>query len=156
MIDWLCDNWDQPEEGIWETRGGRQPFVYGRMMCWVAIDRAIRMAAQTGSRPRRSRSGRSVRDAINEQIVAQGWNEEIEALVQHYGSDVLDASVLRALRLHYLVPDRRDLARHARTRSRTSSSPTASCTATTRRHRPTACKAPKARSRCARSGTSTR
>ena len=49
MIDWLCDNWDQPEEGIWETRGGRQSFVYGRMMCWVALDRAIRMAAQTGA-----------------------------------------------------------------------------------------------------------
>ena len=38
MLDWLCDNWDQPDEGIWETRGGRKPFVYGRLMSWVAID----------------------------------------------------------------------------------------------------------------------
>jgi len=44
ILDWLCNNWDQPEEGIWETRGGRQAFVYGRIMCWVAFDRAIRMA----------------------------------------------------------------------------------------------------------------
>ena len=45
-MDWLCENWDQPDEGIWETRGGRQDFVYGRLMSWVAFDRAIRMAAE--------------------------------------------------------------------------------------------------------------
>ena len=44
MMDWLCEHWDQPEEGIWETRGGRQDFTYGRFQCWVALDRAIRLA----------------------------------------------------------------------------------------------------------------
>src|SRR5262249_40552388 len=44
LLDWLCEHWDRPEEGIWETRGGRQPFVYGRLMSWVAMDRAIRIA----------------------------------------------------------------------------------------------------------------
>ena len=48
VLDWLADNWDQPEEGIWETRGGRQPFTYGRVMCWVAFDRGIRMATERG------------------------------------------------------------------------------------------------------------
>ena len=48
VLDWLADNWDQPEEGIWETRGGRQPFTYGRVMCWVAFDRGIRLAAEHG------------------------------------------------------------------------------------------------------------
>ena len=48
VLDWLADNWDQPEEGIWETRGGRQPFTYGRVMCWVAFDRGIRMAIEHG------------------------------------------------------------------------------------------------------------
>ena len=43
-IDWLSDNWDQPDEGIWETRGGRKNFTYGRFQCWVALDRAIRIA----------------------------------------------------------------------------------------------------------------
>jgi GH15 family glucan-1,4-alpha-glucosidase len=104
IIDWVCDNWDQPEEGIWEVRGGRKPFVYGRMMCWVALDRAIRMAGETGARPAPLDKWRAARDAINEQIVQQGWNPNINALVQHYGSDVLDASVLAAPRLHYLVP----------------------------------------------------
>ncbi len=104
IVEWLCDNWDQPEEGIWETRGGRQSFVYGRMMCWVALDRAIRMASMTGSRPAPIERWTKARDAINEQIVTQGWNADLKALVQHYGSDVLDASVLAAPRLHYLVP----------------------------------------------------
>ena len=48
MLDWLCDNWDQPDEGIWETRGGRKDFTYGRFMSWVALDRAIRMAEDRG------------------------------------------------------------------------------------------------------------
>ena len=48
MLDWVCDNWDQPDEGIWETRGGRQNFTYGRFMCWVALDRGIRLAQSRG------------------------------------------------------------------------------------------------------------
>ncbi len=51
IIDWVCDNWDQPDEGIWETRGGRHDFTYGRFQCWVALDRAIRMAERAGRRP---------------------------------------------------------------------------------------------------------
>ncbi len=104
IVDWLCDNWDQPDEGIWETRGGRQSFVYGRMMCWAALDRAIRMANTTGARPAPLERWTNIRDAINRQIIAKGWNDTEGALVQHYGTDVLDASVLAALRLHYLVP----------------------------------------------------
>src|SRR3974390_1193557 len=48
LIEWLCDHWREPEEGIWETRGGRRPFVYGQLMSWVALDRAIRMATSRG------------------------------------------------------------------------------------------------------------
>ena len=48
VLDWLCDNWDRPDEGIWEVRGGRQHFIYSRLMSWVAIERAIRMARQRG------------------------------------------------------------------------------------------------------------
>ena len=48
LVDWLCDHWDQPDEGIWETRGGRKDFTYGRFQCWIAFDRAIRMAAHRG------------------------------------------------------------------------------------------------------------
>ena len=61
MIDWLCEHWDQPEEGIWETRGGRKDFTYGRFQCWVALDRAIRLAEHRG-RPADIIRWRSERD----------------------------------------------------------------------------------------------
>jgi GH15 family glucan-1,4-alpha-glucosidase len=48
ITDWLCEHWDQPDEGIWETRGGRQDFTYGRLMCWVALDRMVRLAREHG------------------------------------------------------------------------------------------------------------
>jgi GH15 family glucan-1,4-alpha-glucosidase len=94
ILDWLADNWNQPEEGIWETRGGRQDFTYGRLMSWVAFDRAIRVANQNG-RPAPLERWRTERDAIYEQIMDAGWNEDRQAFVQHPKTNVLDASLLR-------------------------------------------------------------
>ncbi|MBO0874047.1 MAG: glycoside hydrolase family 15 protein, partial [Pseudonocardia sp.] len=94
ILGWLADNWDQPEEGIWETRGGRQPFTYGRMMSWVAFDRGIRLAT-THARPAAVDRWTRERDRIYEQIVERGWNPKREAFVQHYNTDVLDSSLLR-------------------------------------------------------------
>jgi GH15 family glucan-1,4-alpha-glucosidase len=93
MLDWLCDNWDRPDEGIWETRGGQQHFVYGRLMSWVAMDRGVRLSERLG------RSGdvgrwRSAREQIYRQIFEKGWSKERAAFVQQYGSNVLDASNL--------------------------------------------------------------
>jgi GH15 family glucan-1,4-alpha-glucosidase len=93
IVQWVCDNWDQPDEGVWETRGGRQPFVYGRLMCWVALDRAIRIALNR-SLPAPIERWRTERDRIYRAIHDKGWNEELGAFVQCEGSDVLDASVL--------------------------------------------------------------
>ena len=93
MTDWLTANWDQPEEGIWETRGGRQDFTYGRMMCWVALDRVVKMAREHGL-PADLVRLITERDRIYEQLVEKGWNAQKGAYVQHYGSDVLDASLL--------------------------------------------------------------
>jgi GH15 family glucan-1,4-alpha-glucosidase len=56
IMDWVADNWDQPDEGVWETRGGRKDFTYGRFQCWVALDRAIKLAQRHG-RPPTWRSG---------------------------------------------------------------------------------------------------
>ncbi|MGV1010049.1 MAG: glycoside hydrolase family 15 protein [Dermatophilaceae bacterium] len=103
LLDWLCDNWDQPEEGIWETRGGRKPFTYGRVMSWVGLDRGIRMAAQHG-RPAPVDRWRDERDAIYTQVMDQGWNPAKRAFVQHYGSDVLDASLLRMSSVGIISP----------------------------------------------------
>jgi GH15 family glucan-1,4-alpha-glucosidase len=94
VLDWLADNWDQPEEGIWETRGGRQPFTYGRIMCWVAFDRGLRLAESRGLPAPRER-WTAARDAIYQQVMDKGFHPDRKAFVQHYNTDVLDASVLR-------------------------------------------------------------
>jgi GH15 family glucan-1,4-alpha-glucosidase len=103
MLDWLADNWDQPEEGIWETRGGRKDFTYGRLMCWVAFDRGIRLATEHG-RPAPLSRWMTERDAIYNQIMDKGWNTEREAFVQQYGDTVLDASLLKMPSVGFVTP----------------------------------------------------
>jgi pentatricopeptide repeat protein len=103
MLDWLVDNWDQPEEGIWETRGGRKDFTYGRLMSWVAFDRAIRLAAAHG-RPGPVERWRNERDSIYRQVMTRGWNQERQAFVQHYGDKVLDSSNLRMGTVGFIAP----------------------------------------------------
>jgi GH15 family glucan-1,4-alpha-glucosidase len=93
IIDWLCDNWDQPDEGIWETRGGRKDFTYGRFQCWVALDRALRLAGQHGW-PANVARWAAERDRIFNQIMARGWNKKVKAFTQHYSTEVLDSSLL--------------------------------------------------------------
>lgn len=103
IMRWLSDHWDQPEEGIWETRGGRRDFVYGRVMCWVALDRAIRMAQERGwpaDVPRLAVE----RDRIYRQVMERGWHGGRGAFVQHYETDVLDASVLLMPILGFIAP----------------------------------------------------
>lgn len=103
LMDWLCDNWDRPEEGIWETRGGQQSFVYGRLMSWVAFERAIRLAV-SHSRPANIGRWVEARDRVYEQIMRSGWNEERHAFVQHYGTDVLDAALLYMPLVGFISP----------------------------------------------------
>jgi GH15 family glucan-1,4-alpha-glucosidase len=93
IIDWLCANWDRPEDGIWETRGGSREFTFGRVMSWVAFDRAIRLARLRG-RPADLGRWTAARDRVYDQILEHGWNPARGAFVQHYASDVLDASLL--------------------------------------------------------------
>ena len=93
MLNWVVDHWQQPDEGIWEVRGGRQHFVYSKLMCWIALDRGIRLADKR-SFPADRDHWVTARDAIYEQIMTEGWNPSRRAFVQAYGSDVLDASNL--------------------------------------------------------------
>ncbi|MBT2407624.1 MULTISPECIES: glycoside hydrolase family 15 protein [unclassified Streptomyces] len=102
-LDWLADSWDRPDEGIWETRGGRQDFTYSRVMCWAAFDRGLRAAAEF-SRPADTALWTKARDEILEQVMERGWSDEDHSLVQHYGSRVLDASLLLIPRLGFLAP----------------------------------------------------
>jgi GH15 family glucan-1,4-alpha-glucosidase len=103
IVDWVCDNWDQADEGVWETRGGRHNFTYSRLQCWVAVERAIRIATGRGlpfNRPRWEQA----RDRTYRQIIDNGWNASRHAFVQHYDTDVLDASLLLMPLMKFLSP----------------------------------------------------
>jgi GH15 family glucan-1,4-alpha-glucosidase len=103
IVDWVSENWDQADEGVWETRGGRQHFTYGRLMSWVAVERAIRIARQRGL-PADLVRWMQVRDEIYTQVMTRGWHAERGAFVQHYDTDVLDASVLLMPLVKFISP----------------------------------------------------
>ncbi|RJQ92304.1 glycoside hydrolase family 15 protein [Amycolatopsis panacis] len=103
VLDWVAGNWDQPEEGIWETRGGRQPFTYGRLMCWVALDRGIRLATTHG-RPADINRWQTERDRIYNEVMRRGWSPARRAFVQHYHTEVLDSSLLRMPKVGFIAP----------------------------------------------------
>jgi GH15 family glucan-1,4-alpha-glucosidase len=93
LLDWLEKHWQMPDVGPWEARGHPQPYVYSRMMCWVAFDRALRIARQRGL-PAPVNTWLQTGTRIYEQIMQQGWNEQQKSFVQYYGSDAVDASLL--------------------------------------------------------------
>ena len=103
IIEWLSEHWDQPDEGIWETRGGRQHFTYSRLMCWVALERAVRIARQRGL-PGDTSAGWLPATQIYRQIMSRGWHERRRAFVQHYDADVLDASILLMPLVKFISP----------------------------------------------------
>jgi GH15 family glucan-1,4-alpha-glucosidase len=103
VLDWLCENWDQPDEGVWETRSGRQNFTYGRVMSWVALERAIRMARERG-RPGDVQRWIGTRDAISQQVMDKCWNPSRRAFTQHPGTEVLDASNLMMPLVGFVAP----------------------------------------------------
>ncbi|GIH20036.1 glycoside hydrolase family 15 protein [Rugosimonospora africana] len=104
LIDWLCEHWDMPDEGIWETRGGHQDFTFGRLMSWVALDRAIRISRRHGTPAEIDRWVRE-RDRIYHQIMRRGYHPGRGAFVQHYGSDVVDASLLAMPAVGFIASD---------------------------------------------------
>ncbi len=103
ILQWLSNNWQRPDEGIWEVRGGPREFLHSRLMCWVAFDRAIRLAQK------RSLSGpldawERVRDAIREDIFTNFWDDELKSFVQSKGTKNLDASVLLMPLMRFISP----------------------------------------------------
>ena len=103
QINWVSLNWDQPDEGIWEVRGGRKKFLYSRLMCWVAMDRAIKLG-----------NGRSFplnpdwivqRDKIFNSIYDDFWNEERQTFVQYEGADSVDAALLLMPIVRFISPN---------------------------------------------------
>ncbi|MDP8926142.1 MAG: glycoside hydrolase family 15 protein [Actinomycetota bacterium] len=93
ILDWLSENWRQPDEGIWEVRGGRKPFVSSKVLSWVALDRGARIAHERGL-PASEDLWIGQRNAIYEEVMEKGWDDERKSFVQYYGSRALDASLL--------------------------------------------------------------
>jgi GH15 family glucan-1,4-alpha-glucosidase len=103
VVDWVCEHWDQVDDGIWEVRSGRQHFTMSRVMSWVALDRSIRMALARGL-PADTLRWQRQRDTIYHQIMTRGWNARRQAFVQHYDTDVLDAGVLLMPLVNFIAP----------------------------------------------------
>ena len=103
VVDWVTENWNQPDEGIWEFRGGRRDFLHSRLMCWVAVDRAIRLAIKR-SLPASIAKWHAVRDEIHADIHANFWDEKQRAFVQSKGSTALDAACLLMPLLRFISP----------------------------------------------------
>ena len=103
ILDWLAKNWQRPDEGIWEIRGGAREFLHSRVMCWVAFDRALRLAQK------RSLSGpldawQRTRDEIRRDIFTSFWNDRLQAFVQAKGGEELDASALLMPMMRFISP----------------------------------------------------
>jgi alpha,alpha-trehalase len=93
VADTAASRWKEPDQGIWEVRGGPQHFLYSKLMCWVALDRAISLAKMLDAVDR-VEDWKKTRSEISDSILQEGWNEEAQAFTQALGSVELDASTL--------------------------------------------------------------
>ena len=103
QIDYVCKNWQRSDHGIWEVRGEKCEFLQSRLMCWVALDRAIKVVEHR-SFPSPIEEWRKIRDTIYATIYDEFWSEEKQAFVQYKGSDILDASALLMPLVRFIHP----------------------------------------------------
>lgn len=104
MLEHLGTIWDQPDRGIWESRGAPRHFTFSKVMAWVAFDRGIKMAEEAGlDGP--VETWRATAKRIHAEVCAKGWNEEIQSFVQSYGSSWLDGSLLLIPTTGFLPPE---------------------------------------------------
>src|SRR2546429_9340 len=112
IMEWICENWQLPDAGIWEMRNRQEHFVYSKVMNWVALDRGIRLADKRALPADRAKWIRE-RDRIYEEVMTQGWNEKRKSFTQFYGSEDLDASLLIMPLVFFMAPtDPRMLSTH--------------------------------------------
>ena len=104
VVRFVEEHWHEPDEGIWETRGGRQDFVHSKVMAWVAMDRAARAVEHWGL-PGDAKRWRAVADKIHADVCEKGFNTELGAFTQSYGSKTLDAATLLLPEMGFLPGD---------------------------------------------------
>ena len=103
LLEFLEGAWEQPDEGIWEVRGPRRHFTHSKVMAWLAFDRGVRMIEELGGRGPLDR-WRAARDAVKAEVCDRGFDAEVGAFVQYYGSKQLDASLLMVPLVGFLPP----------------------------------------------------
>lgn len=103
QVDFVMANWKRPDHSIWEIRGGVQEFLFSRLMCWLALDRALKIAEKC-SFPYPEEKWRGVRDEIYQDIYTNFWNDEIKSFVQYKGGDKVDASMLMMPIVGFISP----------------------------------------------------
>ena len=104
LINWVCDNWQRPDDGIWEVRGGPKEFLHSRVMCWVALDRGVRLA-QKRSFPAPLAKWVQIRDEIYRNIYERFWDAELGTFVQYKGAKTVDASALLMPLVKFIGPN---------------------------------------------------
>ncbi len=104
LVDWVADNWSRKDDGVWESRGGAKDHVFSRFMCWVALDRGLRLADKRSLPADRGRWLKA-RDAIYDEVMQLGWSPERKSFVQSYGSAALDASALLMPLTFFMAPN---------------------------------------------------
>ena len=104
ILEWVMDNWQRDDAGMWEARGEPKPHTVSRLMCWVAIERMMRTARQRGL-PGDLAAWGKVRDEIYERIMEHSWDDEVGAFMQHEGGDTVDAGVLLMPLLMFVAPN---------------------------------------------------
>ncbi|MFF1444237.1 glycoside hydrolase family 15 protein [Streptomyces sp. NPDC058295] len=105
LMKWLCENWRQPDEGLWEVRGGRRQFVHSKVMVWVAADRAVRALEEHPDLSGDLAGWRALRDEVHREVCEKGYDPERGTFTQYYGSRDLDAALLLIPRVGFLPPD---------------------------------------------------
>ncbi|MFJ6728954.1 glycoside hydrolase family 15 protein [Streptomyces sp. NPDC091281] len=105
LTNWLAEHWRQPDEGLWEVRGGRRQFTHSKVMVWVAADRAVRALERFPQLSGDLEGWRAMRDEVHRQVCEQGYDPERNTFTQYYGSRELDASLLLIPRVGFLPPD---------------------------------------------------
>ncbi|HEX9048676.1 MAG TPA: glycoside hydrolase family 15 protein [Verrucomicrobiae bacterium] len=103
LVEWVCKNWKRADDGIWEVRGGARPFLYSRAMCWLAIDRALKIAHHR-SFPAPVVRWLRVRNEIYTDIYHRFWNRKLTSFVQYQGATTMDAAMLLLPLVHFISP----------------------------------------------------
>ncbi|MFF4753960.1 glycoside hydrolase family 15 protein [Streptomyces sp. NPDC002514] len=105
LLEWLRTQWRQPDEGLWEVRGGRRHFVHSKVMVWVAADRAVRTLEEYPELPGNLEGWRTMRDEVHREVCEKGYDPDRNTFTQYYGSQELDAALLLIPRVGFLPPD---------------------------------------------------